>query len=148
VSAAPNGISFLPDYKTWIPISSTAQADNHTLRLILGNSVAIHAIATNRINPWPDGTVFAKVAWLAQQQDSELGLVRSSTFFQVEFMIKDSHKYSATEDWGWARWRGANLTPYGRDANFTSECVSCHKPVAKTDHVFTSLIRVTEARKP
>lgn len=148
VKAAPNGISFLPDYKTWTPISSTARADNHTLRLILGNPVAIHAIAANQIHPWPDGTVFAKVAWLEQQQDSEPGIIRSGAFYQVEFMIKDSHKYPATQGWGWARWRGANLTPYGKDANFVNECVSCHKPVAKTDHVFTFPIRVTEAGKP
>ena len=148
VSAAPNGISFLPDYKTWTSISSTERADNHTLRLILGNSIAIHAIAANRINPWPDGTAFAKVAWLAQEQDSEPGLVRSGAFYQVEFMIKDSHKYTATQGWGWARWRGANLAPYGKDANFASECVSCHKPVAYADYVFTFPIRVNEAQKP
>lgn len=91
--------------------------------------------------------MFAKFAWL-EQQDIEPGIVRTGAFLQVEFMIKDSHKYAATQGWGWARWRGANLTPYGKDANFANECVSCHRPVANDDYVFTLNIRATNGGKP
>jgi hypothetical protein len=139
VAAAPNGIAFLPEYKDWKAISSTERFDNRTMRVILGNDVAVQAIASNRINPWPDGTAFAKVAWF--QQPDEKGLVRTGPFFQVEFMIRDSQKYAATKGWGWARWRGADLKPYGKDPTFTNECVGCHSPLASTDYVFTSPIR-------
>jgi len=139
VSPAPNGIAFLPDYKNWKAISSTDRFDNHTVRQILGNDIAVRAVAENHINPWPDGAAFAKVAWL--EQVDEKGTIRAGAFFQVEFMIRDAGKYSGTLGWGWARWRGAELTPYGKDANFTNECVGCHSPLAGTNYVFTMPIR-------
>ena len=138
VAPAPNGIEFPSDYKNWIPISSTDRSDNGTMRQILGNEVALKAIAQNHINPWPDGAAFAKVAWL-QQKDAD-GIVHAGSFFQVEFMMRDARKYAATLGWGWSRWRGANLTPYGKDASFTEECVGCHRPLADTNYVFTAPI--------
>jgi hypothetical protein len=139
VTAAPNGIAFIPEYKNWRAISSTDRSDNYTIREILGNDVAVRAIAENRIDPWPDGTAFAKVAWL-QQADAK-GAVRAGAFFQVEFMIRNSEKYAQSLGWGFARWRGPELKPYGQDANFAGECVGCHQPLARTNYVFTMPIR-------
>jgi hypothetical protein len=135
VQRTVNGIEFLPDYKNWKTISSTDRFDNHTIRVILGNDVAVKAIAENHINPWPDGTIFAKVAWFQQADDK--GLVHTGAFQQVEFMIRDSKKYEATKGWGWARWRGTDLKPYGKDAAFSNECINCHTPVRKNDYVYT-----------
>lgn len=139
VQAAPNGIAFLPDYKNWKAISSTERVDNQTLRVILGNDIACKAIAENHINPWPDGTTFAKVAWY-QQPDGE-GSLRTGEFQQVEFMIKDSKKYASTTGWGWARWRGKDLKPYGTTPAFSDECIGCHTPVRRNDYVFTMPIK-------
>ncbi len=135
VAAVANGIEFLPGYKNWKAISSTDRLDNQTMRVILGNDTAIRAIAENRTNPWPNGTSFAKVTWF-QRGDGQ-GNLRAGAFIQVEFMIRDSTKYAATKGWGWARWRGAGLTPYGKDAAFTEECIGCHTPVRNSDYVFT-----------
>jgi hypothetical protein len=33
------------------------------------------------------------------------------------------------------------LKPYGKDAAFTNECVSCHTPVSKNDYVYTMPIK-------
>lgn len=140
VSPAPNGIAFLSDYKNWTPISSTDRFDNHTIRQILGNDVAVKAIADNQINPWPDGTVFAKIAWT--QLTDESGVFRPGKFYQVEFMVRDSKRYSSTVGWGWARWRGTELKPYGTHADFAKECVGCHSPLKPTDYVFTEPISI------
>jgi hypothetical protein len=139
VAPAPNGIAFLPNYKNWKTVSSSDRFDNGSIREILGNDVAIKAIANQQINPWPDGTAFAKVAWLKQM--GEDGNARVGPFFQVEFMIHDSKKYAATKGWGWARWRGTDLKPYGKDSHFDEECVGCHSPLVNTDYVFTMPIR-------
>jgi hypothetical protein len=139
VHAAPNGVEFIPDYKNWKAISSTDRFDNKTMRVILGNDVAVKAIAENHINPWPDGTTFAKVTWF-QQPDGK-GFVQTGAFQQVEFMIKGSKKYAATDGWGWGRWRGTDLKPYGTDAAFTNECTGCHEPVRKNDFVYTMPIK-------
>jgi len=99
-------------------------------------------IASNQINPWPDGTAFAKVAWERLRDESGVG--RPGKFYQVEFMIRDGKKYSSTLGWGWARWRGTQLKPYGADPNFANECVSCHRPLKPTDYVFTEPILISE----
>jgi hypothetical protein len=127
LSPAPNGIPFPSDYKNWRAISATDRFDNQTVRVVLANDIAAKAASENHINPWPDGATLAKVAWRQQ----------TGAFFQVEFMIKDSRKYASTLGWGFARWRGADLKPYGKDATFVEECVGCHTPLRKTDYVFT-----------
>jgi hypothetical protein len=136
---APNGIAFPSDYKNWKPISSTERFDNNTIRQILGNDIAIKAVSENQINPWPDGATFAKIAWL--EQTSSDGVIRPGEFFQVEFMIRDKSKYANTLGWGWARWRGLDLKPYGKDQNFVDECVGCHRPLEDTNYVFTEPIQ-------
>jgi cytochrome c553 len=135
VQPSLNGIQYFPAYRDWKIVSTTNRFDNHTLRVISGNEVAMHAIATNHINPWPDGTVFAKTAW-TEQVDAN-GDTKTGSFIQVEFMIKDSQKYASTGGWGYARWRGTDLKPYGKDANFANECVGCHNPVRQNDYVYT-----------
>jgi hypothetical protein len=135
VALSPNGIAFPDDYKNWVPISSTDRWDNGTMRQILGNDVAQKALAEGNINPWPDGATFAKVAWKTAP-DGHGGL-KAGAFYQVEFMIRDSAKYKDSKGWGWARWRGTDLKPYGKDAKLANECIGCHEPVKNSDYVYT-----------
>jgi len=135
VQPAPNGIAYIPDYRNWKVISTTNRFDNKTLRVTFGNDIAIKAIAEHRTNPWPDGTTFASAAW--QQNVDDNGDTRSGAFIQVEFMIKDAQKYAATEGWGWARWIGGSLRPFGANVSFTDECTVCHAPMRNNDYVFT-----------
>jgi hypothetical protein len=135
IAAAPNGLAFFPGYQGWKPISTTDRGDNHTLRVILGNDIAVKAIAEKKIMPWPDGAAFAKVAWEAVPDGN--GGLQTGKFLQVEFMVKDAQKYADTAGWGWGRWRGQDLKPYGKDAHFTGECVGCHTPVRGNDYVYS-----------
>jgi Haem-binding domain/Cytochrome P460 len=135
VHLAPNGVEYIPDYRNWKIISTTNRFDNKTMRIIYGNDIAMKAIAENNIHPWPDGTAFAKGAW-TQQVDTN-GDTKTGAFIQVEFMIKDTSKYAATKGWGFGRWRGDDLKPYGKDEHFASECVGCHNPLRDNDYVYT-----------
>jgi cytochrome P460/heme-binding protein len=137
VRPAPNGIAFRPDYRNWVALSTTERFDNHSLRVILGNDVAVRA-ATGRVRPWPDGTVLVKVSW-AESVDAG-GIIHAGDPIQVEFMVKDSVRFRSTLGWGWARWRGRELTPYGTSPAFSSECVGCHTPQHASDYVFTEPI--------
>lgn len=132
---ALNGVRFQVGYENWKLVNSTDRFDNQTMRVILGNEIAMKAIAGNQINPWPDGTAFAKVTWY-QEPDGK-GFVRTGAFEQVEFMIRDSKKYGATKNWGFARFRGVDLKPYGASPAFADECVGCHNPVRNSDYVYT-----------
>lgn len=141
VKPAPNGIDFLPEYKNWQAISTTQRLDNGTMRVIMGNDVAVKAIREQQINPWPDGTAFAKIAW--DQQTDAAGNITPGAFKQVEFMIKNKHKYADTDGWGWGRWKGMQLQPYGKNAMFTMECTGCHRPMRNNDFVFTKPIHLS-----
>lgn len=130
-----NGIKYIPNYKNWRAISTTDRFDNGTMRIIYGNDIAVQAIKQKRTNPWPDGSIIAKVAWKEQIDDS--GNISTGEFLQVEYMIRDEYKYADTKGWGWARWRGNDLKPYGENANFANECIRCHNPVKNNDYMFT-----------
>ena len=130
-----NGVPFDPTFENWKLISVTDRGDNNTFRFILGNDVAVKAAQTGNISPWPDGSSFAKIAW--QQVPGSDGLVRLGSFIQVELMVKDASRYKQTDGWGWGRWRGAELKPYGNDAGFVNECTGCHQPVRGNDYVYT-----------
>ncbi|HEY9049798.1 MAG TPA: heme-binding domain-containing protein [Ohtaekwangia sp.] len=136
VTPSPNGIAYMPEYKNWGVISTTDRFDNGTMRVILGNAIAVNAVRNHQVNPWPDGAILAKVAW--EQLIDSTGYAHTGEFKQVEFMIKDSRKYATTAGWGWARWKGMQLLPYGKNELFTQECVQCHNPMRKRDFVFTS----------
>jgi Haem-binding domain/Cytochrome P460 len=133
-----NGFAFDPTFESWKPISTTDRGDNNTFRIVAGNDVAVKAAQTGKISPWPDGARFAKITW--QQQPGTDGLVHPGKFVQVELMLKNSQDYKGTEGWGWGRWRGAELKPYGNDAHFVNECTGCHQPLRGNDYVYTTPI--------
>ncbi|MBC8164735.1 MAG: heme-binding domain-containing protein, partial [Bryobacteraceae bacterium] len=99
VRRAPNGIAFMPDYKTWELIGLTERFDNGTVRAVLGNRTAVEAARKGKVNPWPDGSALAKVAW--SQNLVTPTVVEPGNFVQVELMIRDSQKFRKTEGWGW-----------------------------------------------
>jgi len=132
---ALNGIEFIPDYKNWQVVTTSDRFDNGTMRVVFGNDIAIQAIKANHINPWPNGTIFAKVAW-DKLVDAD-GAVKTGAFKQVEYMIKDDKKYASTVGWGFARFKTPEMLPYGKTKLFANECVNCHRPMRDNDFVFT-----------
>ncbi len=142
VAPAPNGITIPSGYKDWRTIAVSHRTDNNTLRTILGNDVAIKAAREGKTNPWPDGTMMAKVAWKDKTHEVWKTATVPGDFIQAEFMIKDSRKYSATGGWGFARWVGMEQKPYGKDANFVQECFGCHTPMKSNDWVFTQPVKM------
>ena len=137
-SLSLNGVPFFPDYKQWKLMSTTDRGDNKTLRMIAGNDVAMKAVEGRATNPWPDGSVFAKITVAAA--DDGAGHISARKFVQVEFMVKDAKKYADTKGWGYARYKGDELKPYGADAHFDRECVGCHEPMRDNDYVYTTPI--------
>jgi len=55
VQAAPNGIAFPSGYNNWRAVSSTDRTDTNTLKMILGNEVAIQAVADHKSTLGPTG---------------------------------------------------------------------------------------------
>ncbi len=138
VPPAPNGIAFPADYPNWRVISVSHRTDNKSMRVILGNDVAIRAAREGNTAPWPDGTVLGKVVWKETAEQHWPAAIAPDRFVHAEFMFRDSKKWAANgTGWGWARWVGKGQKPYGKDADFSQECISCHTPVKGNDWVFT-----------
>jgi hypothetical protein len=135
---SPNGIPFPADYPDWRVISVSHRTDHHSMRAILGNDIAIAAAREDNINPWPDGAALAKVVWKEGPEEDWASAIAPKEFIHVEFMFKDTEKWAETGGWGYARWVGEELVPYGKSTSFTQECVACHTPVKDRDWVYTT----------
>ena len=133
-----NGIEIPKNYKNWRLIGSSHRLDKGSLRVILGNTTAIRAARSGATDPWPDGTILAKLVWRDSIHPNWEKAIVPGEMQHAEFMIKDSRKYQDTGGWGFARWLGMDLKPYGVDASRADqECFACHTGVKKTDYVFT-----------
>lgn len=137
---APNGIAYYPDYMSWKVVAPSYREDKGHIRVITGNEIAVSALRAGK-NPLPDSSVLAKVAWKAEKHPNFPVATEPGAFVQVEFMVKDAKKYKDTGGWGFARFVGSELKPYGKDAGFVSECFGCHVPVAKNDYLFTKIVK-------
>ncbi|MGD8630886.1 MAG: cytochrome P460 family protein [Gammaproteobacteria bacterium] len=132
--APSNGISYPEGWQNWAAIAVSHRTDNNTLRVILGNAVAVQAARAGNTNPWPDGAILAKVVWKDSQLDAWKAATVPGEFVHAEFMFKDSTKYTDSYGWGWARWVGLEQKPFEKGM---AVCIACHTPVKDRDWVFT-----------
>lgn len=137
VRNSPDGIPFPDDYRNWRPIAVSSRVDNGSIRLIVGNDIAIEAVRHKQTNPWPDGSKLGKVVWKQRQDPHWAGAIVPGELIHVEFMLKDKTKYASTYGWGWARWLGEELIPFGDPGSSAKSCIGCHTPVKGNDWVFT-----------
>jgi hypothetical protein len=129
-----NGVKYSDDYRNWKVIVATTRFETRTMRIVYGNDVAIKAIEEGRTDIWPQGSTIVKVVWNMIEDND--GNIRPGTFNNTQWMIKDDRKFPDTEGWGFARFNGTNLLPYGKTASFGTACFNCHKLVKETGYVF------------
>ncbi len=129
-----HGISYPKGWQNWSTIAVSHRTDNNTIRIILGNEIAVKAARSAQTNPWPDGAILGKVVWKDTQLENWKKATAPGNFVHAEFMFKNSKKYSKTYGWGWARWVDIDQKPFNQGAQV---CISCHTPVENRDWVFT-----------
>lgn len=111
----------------------------NSLGAMLGNDVAIKAYRSKTL-PFPDGTIIAALHYTHSpnaENNKIFGQVQSFTPgspTNIQFMIKDSHKYAATGGWGFG-----TFSPDGKPAAPASmkSCYPCHAREKAHDLVFT-----------
>jgi hypothetical protein len=149
--AAPiYGIKIPVGYRDWRVISVNHLAGNSTkqVRVQLGNDIAIEAFRAGKL-PLPDGAIIAALHWNEVSAD-ESNKVLATGFpgaglqsfvagpaLNIQFMVKDSKKYSATGGWGYADF--TNGKP-GNEA-LHKTCAPCHEPAKASDYIFTRYAR-------
>ena len=95
----------------------------------------MRAIEEHQLPSWPEGAAFAKITF--QAVDDGHGHIVPGKFVQVEFMEKHRVQYAGTGGWGFARFKGEDLKPYGEGPHFDNECLGCHEPVRDNDYVYS-----------
>jgi hypothetical protein len=133
-----HGIPYPRGWQEWATIAVSQRNDNGTLRVILGNDVAVAAARSGNVSPWPDGAILGKVVWKATELENWHAAAAPGEFVHAEFMFKDSAKYAESSGWGWARWVGPEQEPFDGGMQV---CISCHTPVKDRDWVFTDPAR-------
>lgn len=132
--APSHGISYPTGWQNWGTVAVSHRTDNKTIRVILGNEVAVKAARTGETMPWPDGAILGKVVWKDTQLEDWPEATAPGDFVHAEFMFRDSEKYAETYGWGWARWVGLEQEPFNKGEQV---CISCHTPVKDRNWVFT-----------
>ncbi|MGB9233170.1 MAG: cytochrome P460 family protein [Terriglobales bacterium] len=136
------GITIPPGYRDWRLVSVAHEEGNlNDIRAILGNDAAIKAYREEKL-PFPDGTIIARIAWtyVASEENNKV-FGRNQSFvpgaapdWYLQFMVKDSKKYSATGGWGYAQF---NKDGKPADEAPLKTCYPCHEPAQARDFVFT-----------
>ncbi len=147
----PNGLAFseFRGYEAW-QVISISQNEKQILAVILGNPEMIAAYEAgipDNGKPFPDGAKMAKIHWVPTKLKTFPTATVPGTLHDVDFMVKDSKRFSDGGGWGYAVFQYdaasesfiagtlAGKPPQGNDA----KCgVACHTIVKDRDYVFTT----------
>lgn len=133
-----------PGYRDWTLYSVAREEGTlRDIRAILGNVRAIEASGSGR-KPFPDGAIFARVAWsYVPLAESARAFGRLQSFVAgepkngVQFMMKDSKRFASTGGWGYAQFDDGKLST----AETQRTCFACHSIVKDRDFIFTHYVR-------
>ncbi len=133
------GVTIPAGYRDWrlISVGRLSAGNLKQLRAQLGNEIAIKAYREGTL-PFPDGAIIAALHWNEVSSDENNKVLVSApsivaaadpqssvagSAVNVQFMVKDSKKYAATDGWGFADF--TNGKP--GDEALHKTCYPCHK---------------------
>jgi len=139
------GVTIPAGYRDWrlISVAHLAGGSLKQLRAQLGNDIAIKAFREGKL-PFPDGAIIAALHWNEAASDENNKVLASgfpgaglqssvaASAENVQFMVKDSKKYAATDGWGFADFKNGKPG----DEALHKTCFPCHQPAKDRDFVF------------
>jgi hypothetical protein len=153
----PGGLSFseVKGYEQWQVVGPSITDAANVIRVIVANPVMIKAYqdgVPGNGKPFPDGSKIVKIEWRPKKlTDPPFSAAAPDTvpgdLAQVEFIVKDSKKFSDTHGWGYAMFDYdaaagtfapatlASKPPVGHDAKCGA---ACHMLAASKDFIFTA----------
>ncbi len=128
------GVTIPERYRQWELVAPSLEDEPlNELRAVVGNDAAINAYRSGTL-PFPDGTVFVKLAWKRRQSPEFEPASVPGAATTVQVMVKDARKYAASGGWGFGRF--VNGKPVDEAQHQT--CFACHEARVKGhDFVFT-----------
>ena len=153
----PGGLSFseIRGYEDWQVVAPSLTDAQNVIRVILANPVMIKAYSDGvpgNGKPFPDGSKIVKLEWKPKKlTDAPFSASTPDTvpgdLTEVEFIVKDSKRFSDTHGWGYAMFdyddaagtfapaTTASKPPVGHDAKCGA---ACHTIAASKDYIFTA----------
>jgi hypothetical protein len=137
----PSFVTEKPEgYREWKFISvAHEEANLNSFASILGNDIAINAYREGRL-PFPDGAIIAALHYrFVPSAENNKAFGRDQSFVaggptNVQFMVKDSKKYTTTGGWGFGHF---NSDGKPVDDAFMGTGFPCHQKIKERDFVFT-----------
>jgi hypothetical protein len=102
----PGGLAFAEfrGYESW-PVIAVSE-NGGKIAAILGNPTMIDALKAGvpgNGKPFPDGAMMAKIHWIPKKQEAYPGQpMVPGTQHDMDFMVKDSKRFSDSGGWGYA----------------------------------------------
>ena len=146
----PGGLSFseFRGYEGWEVIASSV--NDKVMAVTVGNPVMIAAykagIPANGM-PVPDGAKMAKIHWIPKKSQFFPNTTIPGVQHDVDFMVKDSKRFSDSGGWGYAvfeydaasdAFRPGDMSSTPPQANDAKCGFACHTIVKSNDYVFTA----------
>ena len=152
----PGGLAFseIKGYEQWQVVGPSLTEAANVIRVIVANPVMIKAYqdgVPGNGKPFPDGSKIVKLEWKPKKiTDPPFSASTPDTvpgdLTEVEFIVKDSKRFSDTHGWGYAMFdydaasgtfapaTTASKPPVGHDAKCGA---ACHTLAASKDYIFT-----------
>jgi hypothetical protein len=152
----PGGLSFseVKGYEDWQVVGPSLTDAASVIRVIVANPVMIKAYREGipgNGKPFPDGAKIVKLEWRPKKiTDPPFSSTTPDTvpgeLEQVEFIVKDSKRFSDTHGWGYSMFvydpasgtfapaTKASKPPVDHDAKCGA---ACHELAASKDYIFT-----------
>ena len=153
----PGGLAFseFKGYEDWPAVGPSQTDAQKVIRLILANPTMIDAYkrgAPGNGEAFPDGSKIAKIEWRPKKVtdppfSASTPDVVPGDLIKVEFIEKDSKRFSDTHGWGYAMFdydaasstfapaTAASKPPQRNDAKCGA---ACHTLAASKDYIFTN----------
>jgi Cytochrome P460 len=139
---SPSGIAFsdFRGYEDWSVVSSARTEE--ILKVIVANPKMIKAYKAGipgNGQPFPDGSMIAKLQWkLMKSTEAPFAVEVPDVFSQAFLMEKDSKRFPKSGGWGYAVFNYETASDkFTPDPKSLSDCgYACHTPVKAKDYIF------------
>jgi hypothetical protein len=125
--------------KKWHFVTARYRKDNGEMRLTYANDLAWKSLLA-RSTDYPDGAVFAKIGFMAEEDPSFTSSLVPSATRKYQLMVRNKKKHADTGGWGFAIFGrfGSVAEEHLKDPGTTGQiCIACHAAVPEKGYVFS-----------
>ncbi len=123
--------------KDWELITVRYRQDSGEYRFVYANPLAAKAMKEGKT--YPEGSVFAKTAYLLTSDPSFPSSLLPGKVNRYQLMVKDEKKFKDTGSWGYALFDSTGHTYAGEPKSVSQSCHACHQIVREKQYVFSEM---------